>query len=449
MNTSFKQPQPLQEEDVLTVWGGEPLKGEICVRGAKNFVSKAMVASLLAPGESVVQNVPDIKDVRVVSDLLRLHGAKTEVDKEAGTVKIDASSISVADIADVHTLAGSSRIPILFAGPLLQRLGRAFIPSLGGDQIGKRPVNFHLAILKQLGAEITENENGSIELKAPHGLKGAMIHLPYPSVGATEQALLTSVEAEGKTEISGAAIEPEIMDLVAVLQRMGALIAVDVDRTIRVNGVESLQPFTFKAQTDRIEVASWASAALATKGDIFIRGAQQSTMMTYLNVYRKIGGKFDVQDDGIRFWHPGGDLNPIALETDVHPGFMTDWQPPLVCALTQAKGLSIVHETVYENRFGFTDTLVKMGAVIQLYSECLGSLPCRFGHRGFVHSAVIFGPTPLHGADIDIPDIRGGFSHVIGALVAEGQSRIHGISLIDRGYENFRKKLEALGARIN
>ncbi|MBQ1803817.1 MAG: UDP-N-acetylglucosamine 1-carboxyvinyltransferase, partial [Bifidobacteriaceae bacterium] len=209
------------------------------------------------------------------------------------------------------------------------------------------------------------------------------------------------------------------------------------------------QPFTFKAQTDRIEVASWASAALATKGDIFIRGAQQSTMMTYLNVYRKIGGKFDVQDDGIRFWHPGGDLNPIALETDVHPGFMTDWQPPLVCALTQAKGLSIVHETVYENRFGFTDTLVKMGAVIQLYSECLGSLPCRFGHRGFVHSAVIFGPTPLHGADIDIPDIRGGFSHVIGALVAEGQSRIHGISLIDRGYENFRKKLEALGARIN
>ncbi|MBQ1286453.1 MAG: hypothetical protein IIY17_00480 [Aeriscardovia sp.] len=139
----------------------------------------------------------------------------------------------------------------------------------------------------------------------------------------------------------------------------------------------------------------------------------------------------------------------LALETDVHPGFMTDWQPPLVCALTQAKGLSIVHETVYENRFGFTDTLVKMGAVIQLYSECLGSLPCRFGHRGFVHSAVIFGPTPLHGADIDIPDIRGGFSHVIGALVAEGRSCIHGISLIDRGYEDFRKKLEALGARIS
>jgi hypothetical protein len=145
-------------------------------------------------------------------------------------------------------------------------------------------------------------------------------------------------------------------------------------------------------------------------------------------------------------WHPGGDLKPVAIETDVHPGFMTDWQQPLVVALTQAKGLSIVHETVYENRFGFTKPLVQMGATIQLYRECLGSLPCRFQQRNYKHSAVIFGPTPLTGRDIDVPDLRGGFSHLIAALAAKGPSNVQGISLIDRGYADFRGKLEALGA---
>lgn len=143
-------------------------------------------------------------------------------------------------------------------------------------------------------------------------------------------------------------------------------------------------------------------------------------MITFLNVFRKVGGKFEVTDKGIRFWHPGGDLKPVAIETDVHPGFMTDWQQPLVVALTQANGLSIVHETVYENRFGFTKPLVEMGATIQLYRECLGSLPCRFRQRNYKHSAVIFGPTPLTGRDIDVPDLRGGFSHLIAALAASG-----------------------------
>lgn len=437
-----------KESDVLEVWGGKPLRGAVLVRGAKNFVSKAMVASLLAPGKSVLRNVPAIRDVKVVSNLLRLHGVDVDVDTQAGVVAVDASNVELANIADVHTLAGSSRIPILFSGPLLHRLGEAFIPSLGGDEIGHRPINFHLNTLRELGAHIEELHDGSVDLTASHGLHGAQIHLPYPSVGATEQTLLAAVQADGKTELTGAAIEPEIMDLINVLQKMGAIISVDVDRTIHIEGVPELHGFTHTALTDRIEVASWASAALATKGDIFVQGAQQSTMTTYLNVFRKIGGQFDITDDGIRFWHPGGDLHPIALETDVHPGFMTDWQQPLVCALTQAKGLSIVHETVYENRFGFVGSLIRMGANIQLYKECLGSLPCRFREKNFVHSAVIFGPTPLHGADIDVPDIRGGFSHIIGALAAEGESRVHGISLINRGYEFFYGKLRALGAEI-
>lgn len=435
-------------DDTLRVWGGHPLKGTIAVRGAKNFVSKAMVAALLAPGTSVIRNVPNIRDVRVVSDLLRLHGATVDYKPEEGVVTIDATHVSLADVADVRTLSGSSRIPILFAGPLVHRLGEAFIPSLGGDRIGNRPINFHLATLEKLGATIDDSSQDGTRISAPHGLHGAQIHLPYPSVGATEQTLLAAVEAEGKTELSGAAVEPEIMALVDVLQKMGAIISVDVDRTIHIEGVKHLQGFEQTALTDRIEVASWASAALATKGDIFVKGAQQHDMITYLNVFRKVGGRFDVREDGIRFWYPGGDLHPVAIETNVHPGFMTDWQQPLVCALTQAKGLSIVHETVYENRFGFTDSLIKMGATIQLYKECLGSLPCRFKEKNFVHSAVIFGPTPLHGADIDVPDIRGGFSHLIAALIADGMSTVHGISLFDRGYENFRGKLRALGAKI-
>ena len=155
-----------------------------------------------------------------------------------------------------------------------------------------------------------------------------------------------------------------------------------------------------------------------------------------------------MDEDGIRFYHPGGALKSIALETNVHPGFMTDWQQPLVVALTQAEGLSIVHETVYENRFGFTSALREMGATIQVYRECLGGLECRFGQRNFFHSAVISGPTPLHGADIEIPDLRGGFSHLIAALAAEGTSNVRGINMISRGYEHFISKLEALDADV-
>ena len=430
----------------LRVVGGTPLTGEISVRGAKNFVSKAMVAALLTSDTSVLRNVPLIRDVDVVTDLLRLHGVEVDYDQEAGHLAITPGEIHIpGDPVEMDRLAGSSRIPILFAGPLLHNLGEAFIPDLGGCHIGDRPVDFHMRVLEDFGAKRTQAEGG-MHLVAPRGLTAKPVRLPYPSVGATEQTLLAAVLAEGKTELSGAATEPEIMDLVCVLQKMGAIISVDVDRTFRIEGVKELKGYTHTSLTDRIEAASWASAALATHGDIFVKGATQPEMMTFLNVFRKIGGEFDITDNGIRFWHPGGDLKPVAIETDVHPGFMTDWQQPLVVALTQAKGLSIVHETVYENRFGFTKPLVQMGATIQLYRECLGSLPCRFQQRNYKHSAVIFGPTPLTGRDIDVPDLRGGFSHLIAALTAKGPSNVQGISLIDRGYADFRGKLEALGA---
>ncbi|HRN28737.1 MAG TPA: UDP-N-acetylglucosamine 1-carboxyvinyltransferase, partial [Terrimesophilobacter sp.] len=338
------------------------------------------------------------------------------------------------------------RIPILFCGPLLHRLGEARIPDLGGCRIGDRPIDFHLDALRAFGAVVDKSYEG-IHLTAPNGLKGATITLPYPSVGATEQVLLTAVRADGITELRGAAIEPEIMDLIAILQKMGAIISVEPNRVILIEGVSRLDGYTHTALFDRNEAASWASAALATKGDIFVGGARQAELMTYLNVYRKVGGAFDVADDGIRFYHPGGNLKPVTVETDVHPGFMTDWQQPLIVALTQAHGVSIVHETVYENRFGFTEALRKMGADIVVHAEGLKGVPRRVQkRRELEQTAVITGPTPLRGADITVPDLRGGFSHLIAALAADGTSHISNIGIIARGYEHIIQKLETLGA---
>ncbi|MFD3445813.1 UDP-N-acetylglucosamine 1-carboxyvinyltransferase [Microbacteriaceae bacterium 4G12] len=433
--------------DRIVIRGGRPLTGRIEVRGAKNLVTKAMVAALLGESPSLLRSVPDISDVRVVASLLEIHGVKIAKGAEDGELVLDPSNVESAHYAEIDAHAGSSRIPILFCGPLLHRLGEAFIPDLGGCRIGDRPIDFHLEVLRNFGAIVEKQPNG-IRMSAPNGLKGAKVSLPYPSVGATEQVLLTAVRAQGITELTGAAIEPEIMDLINILQKMGAIISVDTDRVIRIEGVDRLEGYTHRALFDRNEAASWASAALATEGDIFVGGARQQEMTTFLNVFRKVGGAFDIEDDGIRFYHPGGPLKPVVIETDVHPGFMTDWQQPLVVALTKAKGVSIVHETVYEQRFGFVDALVEMGATIQIHRECLGGQPCRFGQRNFNHSAVISGPTPLKGADIVVPDLRGGFSHLIAALSAEGTSTVSNVGIISRGYENFIAKLEQLGAEF-
>jgi UDP-N-acetylglucosamine 1-carboxyvinyltransferase len=429
----------------ITINGGRPLSGRIQLKGAKNLVTKAMVAALLGDGPSELRSVPDISDVRVVRGLLEIHGVKVTDGPAEGTLVLDPSAVESAHMADIDAHAGSSRIPILFCGPLLHRLGEAFIPDLGGCRIGDRPIDYHLEVLRNFGAIVQKLPSG-IRMTAPNGLKGAKVDLPYPSVGATEQVLLTAVRADGITELKGAAIEPEIMDLINILQKMGAIITVDTDRVIRIEGVERLSGYSHTALFDRNEAASWAAAALATGGDVFVGGARQSEMLTFLNVFRKVGGAFDINDDGIRFYHPGGELKPVVIETDVHPGFMTDWQQPLVVALTKATGVSIVHETVYEQRFGFTEALVEMGATIQIHKECLGGHPCRFGQRNFNHSAVIAGPTDLHGADIVVPDLRGGFSHLIAALTAEGRSTVSNVGMISRGYENFIGKLEQLGA---
>jgi UDP-N-acetylglucosamine 1-carboxyvinyltransferase len=433
--------------DVLTIHGGTPLHGRITVRGAKNLVSKAMVAAALADSPSRLYDVPRIRDVEVVRGLLELHGVRVSDGTERDELVFDPANVERASSDEINVHAGSSRIPILLCGPLLHRLGHAFIPDLGGCNIGGRPIDFHLQALRDFGAVVDKTPKG-LNISAPDRLHGTKLALPYPSVGATEQVLLTAVLAEGVTELRNAAVEPEIIDLICLLQKMGAVIKVHTDRVIEIEGVDRLGGYTHRPIPDRIEAASWAAAALATSGDVTVAGARQVDMMTFLNVFRAIGGAFEVTDEGIRFWHPGGELAAVPVETDVHPGFMTDWQQPLVVALTQARGLSIVHETVYERRFGYTQALTAMGATIQVYRECLGGTPCRWGRRDFLHSGVIAGPSKLHAADLVIPDLRAGFSHVIAALAAEGTSRVYGANLISRGYEDFEAKLAALGAHV-
>ncbi|PJJ71681.1 UDP-N-acetylglucosamine 1-carboxyvinyltransferase [Diaminobutyricimonas aerilata] len=430
--------------DKIVINGGKPLQGRIRVRGAKNLVTKAMVASLLGDTESLLRDVPAISDVQVVRNLLEVHGVLVS-EPESGELVLDPRNVKSAHFAEIDAFAGSSRIPILFCGPLLHQLGEAFIPDLGGCRIGDRPIDFHLDALRAMGAIVDKGYEG-IHLTAPDGLHGANIELPYPSVGATEQVLLTAVRAKGVTELKNAAIEPEIMDLIAILQKMGAIISVEPNRVIFIEGVESLRGYTHTAIFDRNEAASWASAALATEGDVFVEGAKQQELMTFLNIFRKVGGAFDIEDDGIRFYHPGTPLKPVVVETDVHPGFMTDWQQPLVVALTKAEGVSIVHETVYENRFGFTEALIEMGADITVHKQGLESVTRRVPRRPLEQAAVITGPTKLHGADVHVPDLRGGFSHLIAALTAEGRSTISNVGIISRGYEHFIDKLKTLGA---
>lgn len=430
----------MSENQQFIIDGGYSLKGRIRLSGAKNASTKMLIASLLTDEECVFENCPDLNDVRITSEICEMVGSKIE--RSGGTLKIKTPEIINHRVKELNR---KNRISILALSPLLHRFGKAEVPIVGGDKIGPRPVNFHIDALKEMGAEI--EETGDSYAAKTNGLKGVNVELPYPSVGATENIILAAVLARGRTKISNAAVEPEIIDLIKLLQKMGAIIELGTDRKICIEGVEKLHGANHYIMPDRNEAVSFAAMAIATNGDIFIEEAQQEVLITFLNAIRKIGGEFEVEKDGIRFFK-AGDLKPIELETDTHPGYMTDWQQPLVVLLTQANGISVIHETVYEDRFGYTDELRKMGAEITVFSKCLGEISCRFNGKNHPHSAVIKGPTSLKGIEMEIHDIRAGCAHVIASLIASGQSKISGIEHLDRGYENFEKKLLSLGAKI-
>ncbi len=433
----------------LVIEGGVPLVGEVQAAGAKNAMTKLLVAALLSDKPCTFYNVPNIGDVRVTVELCQEIGMQVDWDKEAGILHCVTKEIKTSYIP--QRFSGSNRIPILMIGALLGRCEEdVIVPTVGGCKIGSRSVEFHLDALCRLGASIELREmkrESAYFAHAHNGLKGAVIRLPYPSIGATENTILAAVSARGTTILQNAAIEPEIMELILFLQKIGAQISVEADRTIRIVGTRVFYETGHTVLPDRIEAASLGMAAIGTKGRVFVKGAQHATMMTFLNKIRELGGGFTIKRDGIEFFYDGPLQGSLHLETDVHPGFMTDWQPPFTVLLTQATGASVVHETVYENRFGFTSALRDMGADISVFKQCLGSKPCRFGGCSYYHSIVVKGPTPFVGKSLTIPDLRAGFAYVMAGLIASGPTTIHGTYFLDRGYQDLVKKLQAIGAR--
>jgi len=436
--------------EFLQILGGTPLSGEVQAAGAKNAMTKLLVASLISDKRCTFFNVPDIMDVQITVQLCQELGAEVHWNKKEKVLEIVTKELKTSYIPQRYS--ASNRIPILMMGALLGRTEEdIIIPTLGGCEIGARAVNFHVSALEKLGATIefrVMKKEAAYFAHAHEGLKGAVIELDYPSVGATENTILAAVSAKGTTIIKNAATEPEIIDLILFLQKLGAHITVDVDRTIHIQGTRKFYDVEHTCISDRIEAASFGMAAIATKGRVFVRGAQHRDMITFLNKLREIGGGFSVRNEGIEFYYDGPLKGSLHLETDVHPGFMTDWQPPFVALLTQANGSSVIHETVYENRFGFTSQLKDMGADISLFKQCLGGKACRFTSCAFSHSIVVKGATPLSGKTIHIPDLRAGFAYVMAALIAKDESKLTGLKFLDRGYENLVGKLEGLGASL-
>jgi UDP-N-acetylglucosamine 1-carboxyvinyltransferase len=426
------------------VEGGVPLRGEVRLSGAKNAVTKLMVATLLTEDACTLHNAPrSLGDTTITEQVLRALGADVTWTDEAD-VRLQARAITSTVVP--LELGRKNRLAVLTVGPVLHRAGHATMPRPGGDRIGPRPIDYHLHGLEAMGAVI-EDRDGLYYFHTER-LKGATIELPFPSVMATETVLIAATLARGVTVIKNAAIEPEILDLIKFLQKMGAIIEQRVDRKIVIEGVPRLHGAEHRVLSDRNEAVSLAIAAYLTHGDVRLHGADQGTLLTFLNTLYRVGLDFAVEEDAIRFF--GSDTPPrsIALETDVHPGFMTDWQQPFTVLLTQARGMSVIHETIFNDRFGYTYELNRMGADTGLYKKCLGELECRFREQDFLHSCIVRGPTPLHAADLTMPDIRAGASYLLAALSAQGTSRVWGIEHIERGYDNLHAKLRGLGAKI-
>ncbi|TAK89231.1 UDP-N-acetylglucosamine 1-carboxyvinyltransferase [Patescibacteria group bacterium] len=427
-------------KNTISITGGKPLHGTVTIGGAKNAISKMMIASLLTDQPVTLRNVPDISEVDITADILEAVGAR--VIRDGNELNIHTPKITNTKVAKQSR---QNRLSVLAISPLLHRAGHAELPLASGDNIGPRPVNFHINALKQMGATFEEKQ-GEYDAQTT-GLHGATIHLPFPTVMGTENIILAATLAKGRTYIHNAAIEPEIVDLIKMLQQMGAIIEFRANRVIIIDGVERLGGVDFTVMPDRMEAASYAVAAIATGGDILVKGAKQDDMITFLNTLRRVGASYQIESDGIRFARGNQPLRGIELETDTHPGFMTDWQQPMVVLLTQAQGMSVIHETVFEDRFGYTEALRQMGANIGVFSKCLGELHCRFKGKGYKHSAIIGGATPLTATDIEMPDIRAGMAYVIAALVAPGTSRLSGVEHLIRGYgPTVTDKLSAIGA---
>jgi UDP-N-acetylglucosamine 1-carboxyvinyltransferase len=413
--------------DRFRVRGGARLHGQVRVTGAKNSVLKLMAASLLAQGRSTVSEVPDNLDVEIMSELLRRLGCEVHRDLALATVTIDVPE-KLGHQAD-YDLVRRMRASICVLGPLLVRTGEADVALPGGDAIGSRPLDLHVAGLIKLGATVS-NEHGFIVAKA-QALRGASIWLDFPSVGATENLLMASVLAQGRTVIDNAAREPEIVDLVAMLQQMGAKIDGAGTSTLEISGVDGLTATTHATVPDRIVAGTWAMAAAMTGGDVQVVNARADHLEIALDKLTSCGASVEREVDGFRVVMQ---QRPRAVDavTLPYPGFATDLLPMALALNAIADGTAMVTENVYESRFMFVNELNRLGADI----------------RTDGHHAVVRGRTHLSGAPVAAPDIRAGAGLVIAGLVAQGETTVSDIHHVDRGYPGFDEQLRALGADV-
>jgi len=423
------KPDPVPRE-VFRIEGGRPLDGTVAISGSKNAALKLMAAATLTGERCRFTNVPEIDDVRVMADTLRDLG-----------VTVDHPADNVYEVAsgDVEWLfvpleaAARMRASFILLGPLLSRFGRVIISNPGGDRIGRRPVNLHVDAMRALGAEI-DYRNGYYFAKAPGRLRGGAVTFPFVSVMGTENAILAAVLADGHTVIRPAAQEPEVDDLIAFLQKMGAEVARTAPDTVEIEGRRRLRGADHRVVPDRIEAGTFVVAAAVTGGHVTLEGAPCEHLAAFVEVLGTIGVSVSCGRDTIEV--SGADretYRAVDIETAPYPGLATDLQPPTCVLLTQAVGASRVHEAIFEDRLEFLGELRRMGARIDLEDA---------------HHATIHGSTRLHGAETEIGDLRAGASMILAALAAEGESIIHGAHHVQRGYENIGLKFQALGARI-
>lgn len=415
----------------MSVWhiaGGNRLSGSVTVQGAKNAVLPIMAASVLAPGETELLNVPTLRDVNTTIRILR--GLGCSVEREGDAVYIDSRPMSRSEIP--HSLMRELRSSVIFLGALLARCGHARLSMPGGCELGPRPIDLHLMALRALGAEIDER-GGDLICSAPSGLHGAGIALPMPSVGATENAMLAACAAEGETVIMNAAREPEITELQTFLQTLGADVTGAGSATVRVRG-KKLKPFRVghRIMPDRIVSSTLLCACAAAGGDVELRAVEPRHFSTVLHSLSECGCDIMSNSSSVRL-RSGGNLKaPMPVITGPYPGFPTDAQPLMLAACLKARGTSVFVENVFLNRFRFTEELQRLGA--------------RIHTEGRV--AVVTGVEALHGAPTVATDLRGGAALMIAALSAEGETDILDSGHVERGYESFDERLAALGADI-
>ncbi|MCD8506903.1 UDP-N-acetylglucosamine 1-carboxyvinyltransferase [Candidatus Woesebacteria bacterium] len=431
------------------VEGCTPLHGSIRLGGAKNVSYKLMIAALLGNEESRILNFSHISDVELVKDMINSLGARAYNAGER-TLFVDPSEMDSWEIGPEY--GEGSRASTMFLGPLLAKFGKARLPFPGGDNIGKRPLDRHLASLEALGVRFTVEENSLYA--ETDGLVGATFRFAKSTHTGTETMLMAAALAKGTTIIENAAEEPEIDDMIAFLNKMGARIRRRAHRVIEVEGVEKMGGAIHKIMPDQNEAVSYAVAAILTKGDIIVENARHQHMEAFLEKLEEIGGGYEVGDYGIRFFYKGP-LRATDVTTAIHPGFKTDWQPLWAILLTQAEGTSVIHETVSQRRFQYAEALERMGVEVSFYNpevadpEKTYQFNLEDDHPDDQHAMRITGPVELQAIEYKVPDLRAGATILLAALIAKGQSTIiDTASHVERGYESITERLNSMGAKI-